>query len=255
VREHELFLDESFRGWGVDDLEWGFRVCAAGIPIVLAPDVRALHLPHARDVKANQRAERQNYRRFLRKWPRWDVELAATFGDVEANRIFLEFVRELRGVDGGAPIGVALGVLGDRRVLYIGVRFAEKERNGASLQRLFGENSGLELLPLAGLALPFDDGSIDECRVLPPISELSASYRDKVMKEAARVARVVLEVDEPTTNGARTKDETLAPAPFATRTTAREWPKASNGRYMRAQSDPTSAMDEPMPELSREESP
>ena len=28
----QLYFDESFRGWGNDDLEWGYRVCASGIP-------------------------------------------------------------------------------------------------------------------------------------------------------------------------------------------------------------------------------
>jgi hypothetical protein len=36
VAADQLYFDESFRGWGNDDLEWGYRVCASGIPIVTA---------------------------------------------------------------------------------------------------------------------------------------------------------------------------------------------------------------------------
>ncbi len=45
--------------------------------------------------------------------------------------------------------------------------------------------------PLAGFALPYSDGEIGECHVLPPVTELSARYRDTILREAERVAKKV----------------------------------------------------------------
>jgi hypothetical protein len=87
VHTHGLFLDEDFHGWGAEDLEWGYRICASGIPIILRDDVYGLHLPHIRDAGANFKTERPNFRHFVRKWPRIDVELASAFGDVDGNRL------------------------------------------------------------------------------------------------------------------------------------------------------------------------
>jgi len=68
VASDRLYFDENFRGWGNDDLEWGYRVCASGIPIVLRPDVYGLHLPHPRNAAANSLTATANADRFLRKW-------------------------------------------------------------------------------------------------------------------------------------------------------------------------------------------
>ncbi|EPJ38526.1 hypothetical protein STAFG_4392 [Streptomyces afghaniensis 772] len=47
------------------------------------------------------------------------------------------------------------------------------------------------MLPVAGLALPFADQSIDVCRVLPAVTRLSDRYLKLVLAEADRVARTV----------------------------------------------------------------
>jgi glycosyltransferase involved in cell wall biosynthesis len=88
IAADRLYFDESFRGWGNDDLEWGYRICASGIPIVLRPDVYGLHLPHLRNATANRLTEKANADRFLRKWPARDVELVHLAGDTRANGLW-----------------------------------------------------------------------------------------------------------------------------------------------------------------------
>jgi hypothetical protein len=193
VREHDLFFDEEFDGWGVDDLEWGYRVSMAGIPILLQHEVCAIHLPHTRDMFANQVTEQQNYRRFLRKWPSPDVELAHAFGDVEANRIFLEFQEELRALDGGRPLGTVRGTVDGRDVLFVGALFDRHRRLADEhVAAVLDDASVAEMLPLAGLALPYDEQSVDECRVLPRIARFSDRYWDAVCAEAHRVSSAVV---------------------------------------------------------------
>ena len=167
VRDHDLFFDERFRGWGVDDLEWGYRICASGIPIIFREDICGLHLPHARNSGATLAEAKVNWGLFLRKHPGPAVELAAAFGDVEANQLFREFTRELREVSGGT----GLSLVRDDDTLIVGSR-----------------TDGPESLPLAGLAIPYPDASIAECRIRPAIDGFSGRFRDKIHAEARRVA-------------------------------------------------------------------
>ena len=192
VRTHNLFFDEDFRGWGVEDLEWGYRICVSGIPIILREDVYALHLPHLRDTEGNFSKGRRNWRRFIRKWPRIDIELASAFGDVDANSLFPEYQRELTAIIAGAgcAFGVINGVIAGNRVLVLGAGLDAAQRvTDSTLLASFDDPAGVEVLPLVGLSVPYEDASFDEVRVLPPVKRLSAKYWDAVRAEIQRVSK------------------------------------------------------------------
>ncbi|MFI8833407.1 glycosyltransferase family 2 protein [Streptomyces afghaniensis] len=193
VVENDLYFDEDFRGYGVEDLEWAHRICATGTPIVMGRDVYGIHLPHKRSVAGNRATERLNYRRFVRKWPGPDVELAAAFGDFEANGLALDFRRELSAVAGdGRGLAVIRGEVNGESVLVIGaVLDSGQPLDGAVCGVRFDARPDPEVLPVAGLALPFADQSIDVCRVLPAVTRLSDRYLKLVLAEADRVARTV----------------------------------------------------------------
>jgi glycosyltransferase involved in cell wall biosynthesis len=168
-------FDPAFQGYGVEDLEWAYRVARGGTPVVMGPGFFGVHLPHLRDVAANRRTEAPNYRYFLRKWPGLDVELACAFGDFEAN----ERYRDLRRAAGG--LTVVHGRVEGRAHLVVGV----PPGSGAVLP---ATATGVEVLPLVGLALPFEDGSVDRSIVLEPISALPGPYRERVLAEVRRVS-------------------------------------------------------------------
>jgi glycosyltransferase involved in cell wall biosynthesis len=191
VRAHNLFFDEDFHGWGAEDLEWGYRICANGIPIILREDVYGLHLPHIRDTRVNFSAERKNFRHFVRKWPRTDVELASAFGDEEGNRLFPGYRSELVAIMGGGyTFGVIGGLIGGSRVLVVGARLDGSHRvTDPGLLASFDNPAEVEILPLVGLGLPYDDESVDEVRALPPVERLSTKYRDAVRAEIQRVSK------------------------------------------------------------------
>ncbi|MET9833435.1 glycosyltransferase [Streptomyces sp. NPDC006385] len=200
VREHALYFDEDFRGYGVEDLEWAHRISATGTPLVMGRDVYGIHLPHTRSVSGNRETERLNYRRFVRKWPGADVELAAAFGDFEANGHAMEFRRELATVTadasgtGDRAPAVVLGAQDGQSVLVVGaVVDAGQTEPPAGLGIRFDAHPRPEVLPLAGLALPFPDRSIDVCHVLPPVTRFSPQYRKAVLGEAERVAKTLVE--------------------------------------------------------------
>jgi glycosyltransferase involved in cell wall biosynthesis len=188
VRQHQLFFDESFRGWGVDDLEWGVRICNAGLPILLKDNLYGLHLPHPRSIATNKAAERLNFQRLVRKWPRPDVELVAAFNDIRANDLYSEFIGDMAALtqDGETTMAVARGSADGRDVLIVGARLKNGQLDLAAAS-LLDRPAEAEVLPLVGLALPYEDGSIKECWVLPGIS-LSPVFQEQLHREARRIS-------------------------------------------------------------------
>ncbi|MGX6601641.1 glycosyltransferase family 2 protein [Micromonosporaceae bacterium Da 78-11] len=195
VRRHHLFFDEDFEGWGAEDQEWGYRLAATGTPIVRGDDVYGLHLPHARDAERNFATFDANKWYFLAKWPRLDVELFRASDSWVANREIPELRAEVsRALDGdGQTLGVARGTVGGVDVLVVGVALDDQsDTDDPEVELLRGSGFPDRTLPLVGLALPFADGEVGECRVLPRIMRLGERYRDMVLGEAARVARRVV---------------------------------------------------------------
>ena len=203
MASHQLYFDESFRGWGNDDLEWGYRVCASGIPIVLRPDVYGLHLPHRRNASANTLTAEANAERFLRKWPRRDVEPVCLAGDTRANGLWPAYRAALADASGAAAFGVGVGAVDGGTALLIGVPVDDDDNPvGREHRACFDVRADVSILPLTGFALPFESGEAASCRVGPGIQRLPARYRDAVLAEAERVSRHVI-VDD----GARADDE------------------------------------------------
>jgi hypothetical protein len=184
VGAHDLTFDLTFRGYGVEDLEWAYRVSRTATPIVVDRDFFGVHLPHVRDVAANRRTEAVNYRYFLSKWPGVDVELACALGDFAANEAYPDLRREIARVvpTPGASLAVARSTVDGEGELTIGLTAPP---DGAPPD----QGGPVELLPIAGLALPYDDDSIQRCRVLAPALRLSPRYRERILAEARRVSK------------------------------------------------------------------
>lgn len=203
IRRRGLTFDEHFSGWGPEDQEWGYRIHRAGTPIVRGEDLFGLHLPHARDAAVNWRTDRANSRYFLAKWPCLEVELSRAFGWREANLSYPVIAGELaraaadgttQGAAGdGRALGVARGPAAGRDLLLAGVLIDGQRRLAEPrLAALFDGGQPAEVLPLAGFALPYQDKSVAECRVLPPAARLSPRCTEAVLAEAGRVARLVV---------------------------------------------------------------
>jgi GT2 family glycosyltransferase len=193
VAEHELSFDLDFHGYGVEDLEWAHRVSATGTPITVSADVYGIHLPHQRSLAANQRTESINYRRFLRKWPGPDVELASAFGDFEANARYRDFtarIREAAALDDGS-LAVLFGVVDGVSTLVVG---AVVDRHGQLVDRrlVSGFDVPPEVLPLTGLALPWEDDGVARARILPAVDRFADPYQERMLAEIRRVTSSVI---------------------------------------------------------------
>jgi GT2 family glycosyltransferase len=80
VRRSDLFVvnlfDESFRGWGFEDLDLGYRLFRSGVRFALARDAQAVHALHERDVDGGQHSDFENKRHFHEKFRNRVSELA-----------------------------------------------------------------------------------------------------------------------------------------------------------------------------------
>ncbi|MFY1653619.1 glycosyltransferase family 2 protein [Solwaraspora sp. WMMB762] len=190
VRRHGIYFDEDFCGWGAEDQEWGYRIAATNTPILLGTDLCGLHLPHARDAEINFAAFATNKARFLAKWPRPDVELFRASDSWVANREIGALRAEVStALDGeGQSLGVARGTANGVDVLVVGLALDEA---GEPVEDVLDPGTPRQVTPLIGLALPYADGDLAECRVLPRVLRLGERFRDMVLAEAARVARRV----------------------------------------------------------------
>ncbi|WP_433607142.1 glycosyltransferase family 2 protein [Dactylosporangium sp. CA-139114] len=195
LRRHELWFDEGFQGWGGEDQEWGYRLGAAGVPIVLGEDVYGLHLPHVRDVASNAVTFDANKWYFLSKWPRLDVELFRSADSWEANRAYPQFRREVEAVldRPDRTLGVVRGAKDGEDLMVVGVQLDDQLRVcDPELDGLAAGGYPQQTVPVVGIALPFPDGSVARCRLTPRVLRLGERYREMVLREARRVGREVL---------------------------------------------------------------
>jgi glycosyltransferase involved in cell wall biosynthesis len=193
VSADRLYFDENFLGWGVDDLEWGYRICASGIPIVLRPDIYGLHLPHRRNAAANARTGAANHARFLSKWPRRDVELTRVFGDTGGNELWPQYRADLARASGAVAFGVAVGTSQGGLALHLGVPLDGDDNPVGRDHLAFADApADVTILPLTGISLPYEPGAVAACRIGARIQRLPAAYRDAVLAEAARVSQHVV---------------------------------------------------------------
>ena len=191
IARHDLFFDEKFQGYGPEDQEWGYRIHAAGIPIVLGDKVYGLHHPHARNAKVNHEEWKMNHRYFLEKWPCLEVELLRAFGWQDANHKYRDIKSELSGLVSGTDqsIGAARGRIAGADRLVLGVTVDRTLRLcEPDVGLLFDETDAVEVLPLVGLALPFPDRQVEECHVRQSIMGLRLKYRTLILHEAERVS-------------------------------------------------------------------
>ncbi|MGW0836123.1 glycosyltransferase family A protein [Streptomyces prunicolor] len=200
IEQHRLYFDEGFRGWGPEDQEWGLRISLTGTPILFQQDVYAVHMPHPRDTAANGRTAWLNNRYYLRKWPRRELELALSFGWTKTAHIYADVEADLSraaGSEGALSIGVVRARVDGRDTLLVGAPLDARSLPDIATAALLDVGSTPEVFPLAGFGLPYEDSSVEECRVLAPISLLREEYRTAIIREARRAAKNVV-IDEGT---------------------------------------------------------
>lgn len=87
VLEEVGMFDESFSGWGLEDVELGYRLCKAGVKFRHEAGAVNYHQLHPVSTKARKSEHARNYRLFCEKHPAFEVYLfwRCTLGELTPN--------------------------------------------------------------------------------------------------------------------------------------------------------------------------
>jgi GT2 family glycosyltransferase len=197
VETHGLYFDRDFHGWGAEDMEWGYRIARAGIPIEFDDGLWAIHMPHRRDTRTDDAALDRNYDAFIAKWPCFEVEVVSIFGEDDCNRRYDEFEGQRRAVLGaGAALAVVEFSAGGERRLVLGAI----SDSGGSFMNCdsvpgLSRASISRVLPLLGLRLPYGRGEIATAYLLPSLRRASGQFQQLVRKAAEKVSLTTINLE------------------------------------------------------------
>ncbi|TDB75482.1 glycosyltransferase [Micromonospora sp. KC723] len=200
-------FDEDFRGWGLEDLEFGYRMFKAGVGFRLTRQAWAVHAPHERDVDAIMADCMVNLRRLLAKHPEPPVEIVWKLMqhggplDLEENYQFLlAWADRARAVDVTAELARELPRLdgaGRTAVVGAGGRVPAGLSPAVLLDfdaDLLAEATAAGSYPghhAIGLRTPLDDGAVDTVLLTSRLAGLWSRWGDDLLAEAVRIGRSV----------------------------------------------------------------
>ena len=179
-------FDESYVGWGVEDIDLGYRISLTGT-ISFLQDFRGIHIPHERTLISAEQDNCRNLKRMLKKIQRFDIEFIAVY------RVSAEHLVKIKEV------------LNRMQMLRLPVFRPEKEVNvlyinSVSLNAPYGQmiycdsTGSQEVFELLGMATFFESKSISKVIVSSGILLYPASIICGILQEALRIGeRVFLE--------------------------------------------------------------
>jgi len=201
-------FDESFTGWGGEDLELGYRLFHADQHFVASREAWSIEIPSRSDAKAVVQSNQRNTLRILRMncEPNVELFLAAepskdtflTESNIEILRCWMHLAADL---DVGAEIEKAVAdVPAGASVAIFGCGGAVPsslapcvllEFDGELLAKALadGRHAGYQLI---GLRTPLDTGSADVVIITSRLTGLWDRWGPLVLAEAQRIGRRVV---------------------------------------------------------------
>lgn len=201
-------FDENFRGWGVEDIELGFRLAELGLPFVFSHEAWAIETPHDRDPVANLETNQHNALVFMLRhrhpaaeitWGMYQRDLLWEIED--AYRDVLDQSGHHRDVDVSAEIDEALaGMPAGTRVTVFGcgARLPAAVPDGAhvtdfdpALLAKATADGRCEGLHLIGIRTPLPADGTDVVVITSRLSGVWTEWGREILAEAHRIGRTV----------------------------------------------------------------
>jgi glycosyltransferase involved in cell wall biosynthesis len=199
-------FDEGFSGWGVEDLELGYRLAGRSTGFLLSRDGWAIESPHDRDVQANSVSNRRNALQFLLKHGEPVVELCWAWitGDCpwsieKEYRTLRDWTRkadglhvddEIRAATRESRTGDRLAIFGCGRSLPEPLPTSALFDFDASQLRREGRTPHAAHHGI-GLRTALPDRSVDLVVVTSRLSGLWPQHGEGILAEAHRIGRSV----------------------------------------------------------------
>ncbi|GAA2868679.1 hypothetical protein Acy02nite_83850 [Actinoplanes cyaneus] len=192
-------FDDGMSGWGLEDVELGFRLFRAGLGFRLSREAWAVHAPHERSDLADALASTMlNMRRMMTRYPEPATELAWNLLnndddllDVDEHyRFLMAWTEKARSLDVAAEVAELLPELPPGRVAVFGAG-----------RRLPGEPAGVVAFDFdadavaglgaahhaIGIRTQLPDGAVDVVIVTSRLAGLWPRWSAEILAEAARI--------------------------------------------------------------------
>lgn len=206
-------FDETFRSWGVEDIELGYRLFHSGSTIVLSRDAWTIEVPAKRPVKQLVYSLMRNGRLFLGKSREPYIELLAdAYLSIRLTSIMEEsfelarWTQEARELDVHAEIkAAAAGLAADTRLAIFGcgpsvpqwlpsATLLDFDADLLAQATANGTHAGYHAI---GLRTALPAKSADVVIVTSRLSGLRQRFGDQIMREAGRVGQRVVVTTRP----------------------------------------------------------
>ncbi|KAA8785108.1 glycosyltransferase [Paenibacillus amylolyticus] len=211
-------FDHRFKGWGIEDIEVGYRLVQSGYELTLSRSAWAVHVPHEVDEAKRMQDQTANARMFLRKYPAMEIELyflkvhdwrkvpdrgeaiakAANKATVTATTSIADtLMQEDELTHGMQKIIQMVTSSYDTHFLLVGYDaklFVLSQVSTLIDPRAMSEGlmnvSGKKVYRLAGSCMPFEALSFDVCIITPVWTMYNPEMIPHLLMEALRTSRV-----------------------------------------------------------------
>lgn len=173
-------FDESFEGWGAEDVDIGYRLSKLG-KLKTAPHIRAIHIPHKRNILNEEISGRTNMYAMLKKYRNRDMEELLSFALKEsASEALSRVIKTLSQLEGESiSTPETKGEL-----VFNSISKSHPEGNIVR----FDDVGGLISESFIGLALPFDDGYFDSVSATTELFDYPEPLAARILQELLRVS-------------------------------------------------------------------
>lgn len=202
-------FDESFVGWGAEDMEFAYRLYRHGVGFHLDRDAWAVESPHDRDWEILEPSLLRNMERFLDKFREPEIEigvrLVANLRLLDWSDCYqelLDWSRKARDLDVSGEIEAATrGIRAGERVAVFGCGASVPSSTPSSVLLDFdrdlldaaladGRHSGYHAV---GVLIPLPDQSVDTVVITSRLTGLRGEWNDDLLAEANRIGRRVVD--------------------------------------------------------------
>lgn len=175
-------FDESFIGWGGEDIDLGYRLLKHG-KLLISRDIRAVHIPHSRNIPQEEQNGRRNMYKMLKKYRNRDMEELISFA---LTPYITEGINSVLARLQTANDDNIITPISNQAMVYYAA--SAQNPNGKIVYNVNNEEKAEEFI---GVALPFTDGHFDSVVTTTAIFDYPEGLATRILQELLRVSKKV----------------------------------------------------------------
>jgi len=175
-------FDESFIGWGGEDIDLGYRLLKHG-KLLISRDIRAVHIPHSRNIPQEEQNGRRNMYKMLEKYRNRDMEELISFALAP---YITEGINSVLARLQTANDDNIITPISNQAMVYYAA--SAQNPNG---KIVYYDNNGERVEEYLGVALPFSDSNFETVMTTTAIFDYPEGLATRILQELLRVSKKV----------------------------------------------------------------